>query len=205
LGFHAKDVSTNLIKSKELIDTIQTLGQSALADAEAAVTTRTDTYNPQIIFKKLKDDILKNARRISKSHTPRKTREINNLKEQIKLVLKEKNLSQEEQQVTSLELEDKIVYLEKSIYTTKCMHVMARNRLEGETISRYWTQLNKEKTPRDTLQMLKYPNTDPPVFERKSQRMAELVRNYHYELHAQDICLGDQLDMTRAAAYDNIL
>jgi hypothetical protein len=28
-----------------------------------------------------------------------------------------------------------------------------------ETISRYWTQLNKERTSRDTMQVLKYPDT----------------------------------------------
>jgi hypothetical protein len=95
-------------------------------------------------------------------------------------------------------------HLERSMYSTKCLHIAAKNRLEGETISRYWTQLNKEKTPRDTIQMLKYPGTDPPIFERKSQKMAELARNYHHDLQTQGMCTGDQLNAARTVAYDNI-
>jgi hypothetical protein len=46
-----------------------------------------------------------------------------------------------------MKLEEDIFNLEKTAHSTKRMHVAARNRLEGETISKYWTQLNKAKTP----------------------------------------------------------
>jgi hypothetical protein len=45
--------------------------------------------------------------------------------------------------------------------------------------------INKIKTPRDTLMMLKYPNTDPPILERNSGKMAKLAKDYHYRLELQ--------------------
>ena len=62
----------------------------------------------------------------------------------------------------SLQIEEEIAHLEKTKHMTACSHVAARNRLEGETISKYWTQINKAKTPRDTIQILKYPDIYPP-------------------------------------------
>jgi hypothetical protein len=52
--------------------------------------------------------------------------------------------------------------------------------------------------------MLKYLNTDPPQFERNSQKMTQLARNYHEKPQTKDLCTDDSLAAARALAYDNI-
>ncbi|KAG6905143.1 hypothetical protein DXG01_004557, partial [Tephrocybe rancida] len=77
--------------------------------------------------------------------------------------------------------------------------VALKNRMEGETICRYWTMTNKVAKPRDMIYALKKSpaqstpsnpqeaTNDPqdgPAQQREthSKRMAELARDYHENL-----------------------
>ncbi|KAF5367236.1 hypothetical protein D9615_010673 [Tricholomella constricta] len=68
--------------------------------------------------------------------------------------------------------------------------ILVRNRLEGETICKYWTKTNKAAKPRDMIFALKndtqHEETGQPQYESHSQRMTELGRNYHDKLQADD-------------------
>ncbi|KAK1217942.1 hypothetical protein PQX77_019381 [Marasmius sp. AFHP31] len=68
----------------------------------------------------------------------------------------------------------------------------ARNVLEGETLSKYWTRSNKEQKPRDTINALRKLGTDPNSdaetnYEKDSRKMAELARDYHESLQTQGL------------------
>jgi ribonuclease HI/exonuclease III len=193
----------NLLKNKTLLNEIQKLTQEVQKTLEET-TLRTPEINPQTIYKRLKEDILKIARQISKTQTPKLTKTIQKKQKQLASILENPNLNLEYKQITSMELEEEIAKLEKITYTTKRMHIAAKNRLEGETISKYWTQLNKSKTPRDTILMLKYPNSTPPIFEKNSQKMAELAKDYHNNLQTKDQCIDLSLEAARARAYETI-
>jgi hypothetical protein len=197
-------IPTNLLKNKTLLDEIQRLTLIAQTKIEEATAIRTPENNPQTIYKKLKDDILNTARQMSKTLIPRITKTIQTKQKQLTNILDNPTLSLEQKQITSMELEEDIAKLEKTIYINKRMHIATRNRLEGETISKYWTQLNKTKTPRDTILMLKLPNSNPPIFEKNSQKMAELARDYHNNLQSKDLCMDNSLEMARAKAYETI-
>lgn len=74
------------------------------------------------------------------------------------------------------------------------VEVAARNRIEGETISAYWSGINKEVKPRDMIYALrKLDHNDGDLGDRyvkSSPEMAELARNYHSDLQNQ----GSELD-----------
>ena len=58
--------------------------------------------------------------------------------------------------------------------------VAARNWLEGETISKYWSRMNAAPKQYDLLYELAIPGTEPTRYENKSERMAEIARA-HYD------------------------
>lgn len=82
----------------------------------------------------------------------------------------------------------------------------ARYRLQGETISKYWSQVNKEKKLRDIVYSLHTPNLAQALNMNpatRSDKMAELTHNYHDKLQNLD---NDQYTVAeRSAAWDNTL
>jgi hypothetical protein len=120
---------------------------------------------------------------------------------QIKQVLNNPSIEQSQQQIIALELEEELANQEKTLFASKCLHVAARHKLEGETISKYWINVNKAKTLRDTLALLKYPKTNPPVLERNSDKMAKLARDYHYSLQGKDLLSGEEQDAANDVVY----
>jgi len=68
-------------------------------------------------------------------------------------------------------------------------NLAARHRIEGETISKYWVQVNKEKRPWDTLFALWKLDSpvDSPVYEHHTKRIAALASNYHNELQSEGL------------------
>ncbi|KAL6299929.1 hypothetical protein BKA93DRAFT_741518, partial [Sparassis latifolia] len=62
----------------------------------------------------------------------------------------------------------------------------AQYRLKGEIPNKYWSNLNKERKPRDRIFSLRVPNSNPPEYIHRSDKMAELARNYHNDLQSQD-------------------
>lgn len=84
-------------------------------------------------------------------------------------------------------LKAKIRTLERQHYQNVQVQSATR-KIEGETICRSWTQANKEAKPRDMIYALKKPrpiNTQldaPTEYEKHSQKMADLGRDYHDSL-----------------------
>ena len=63
---------------------------------------------------------------------------------------------------------------------------MARHRLEGETVSKYWVRLNTANPPHDTIAALRRPGSDPPSYETKLSNMAEIARAHHENIQHLD-------------------
>ncbi|KNZ78586.1 hypothetical protein J132_11156 [Termitomyces sp. J132] len=63
-------------------------------------------------------------------------------------------------------------------------NIKIKNRIDGETMCKYWTQFGKSATPWDLIYAIKKDNPEqqPLRYENNSHRMAELARNYHKDL-----------------------
>jgi hypothetical protein len=79
-------------------------------------------------------------------------------------------------------MEERIAQLKTLRYKKAQTAAAAHDRLEGETISKYWSEVNKSKASRDVIYALEIPNTNPIKYEIKSKNMTELARNYHNHL-----------------------
>jgi hypothetical protein len=71
--------------------------------------------------------------------------------------------------------------------------VKIKSKIEGETMSKSWFSLSKEIKPRDVMYALKKNlNTnreerEETEYEKHSQKMAEIARDYHDNLQTSDL------------------
>lgn len=75
-------------------------------------------------------------------------------------------------------LQERVLQLQTKRYATAKVSAQARHRLYGETLSKYWSATGKDRKPRDIVYALHMPGR-PQTTETRSDRMAELTRNYH--------------------------
>lgn len=92
----------------------------------------------------------------------------------------------EEKQLTSLEFQEQITYLERMKHQRQRDNLMAKSKLETEVAtSKFWSQLGKQKKSHDAILELRIPDSNPPKYESRSDKMAELAKDYHNNLQTQ--------------------
>lgn len=170
-----------LIKDPILKKDIHKLGLN-LQEKLRSNQPRTLEHNPQALFKTFKDDLTKLARDRAKIATPKLEKEIRKLKADLKLTLANPMQTEEDLLSSAGILEARIEELEHRRHLKSRLTTAARDRLEGETISKYWSQVNKTKKPRDIIYSLRKPHSTPAEYEKRSDKMAELARQYHHDL-----------------------
>ncbi|KAJ7151846.1 Endonuclease/exonuclease/phosphatase, partial [Mycena crocata] len=78
----------------------------------------------------------------------------------------------------------------------KRMTTKIRYKTELDTITKFSVRVNKDVTPRDTMDILRRTDVYPEVSSKRSDRMAELARDYHNDLQYDE----SQEDMERKDA-----
>ncbi|KAF8195167.1 Endonuclease/exonuclease/phosphatase, partial [Mycena galopus ATCC 62051] len=187
-----------LIKDKKVMQKVNATGCDTEAHIESIKDARTDDNNPQLLFKSFKDCTTAQFRERGKILVPRMEKEIKALKDELKKASNDPQLGDEERKTRSAEIQEKLDATEKLRFQGVRENAAARNRLDGETTATsYWTQSNKEKKPRDTMYSFQIPNSAPAQYETRSDRMAELARNFHDELQQDN--LPDPIEQGEAA------
>jgi hypothetical protein len=64
--------------------------------------------------------------------------------------------------------------------------------------------VNKQGKPRDTMMSLQVPESDPPVYIRWSDKMAELARDFHNNLQSEGLAEPATQEEAAKEAYKNI-
>jgi hypothetical protein len=171
-----------MLQDETLIRTIQSLGrklEEKLDNGEA----RSSTVNPQTHFQSFKNEIAGQTRARAKVTVPKINLQIQHMREECTTLLKKPDVDNNtESQLSIGILEERIAQLENFRYKKARTATAAHDKLEGETISKYWSEVNKSRTPRDAIYTLEKPDTVPAECETKSKNMAELARNYHHNL-----------------------
>ncbi|KIK36519.1 hypothetical protein CY34DRAFT_33051, partial [Suillus luteus UH-Slu-Lm8-n1] len=85
-------------------------------------------------------------------------------------------------------IESEINHLENKRFRKTQLYAQAKWAEKGETISKYWSKINKSKKPRDIIYKLRIPGQNR--FASRSDKMAEIARKYHDKL--QRDTLSDQ-------------
>jgi len=168
---------------KEISNLAKQLGN----EIEAAKYRRTDDVNPQTLYKKFKENIRGLCRARARKIVPATKDKIQKLSRRLDQINNcPYHLTPDDVALEVIKINEEINALERRMFETNRDTSAVKNRLEGETISRYWSKLNKEKLPRDTIHRLRNPLDETEGYETNSIRMAEMARNYHDKLQTQD-------------------
>ncbi|KAJ4496671.1 hypothetical protein C8R41DRAFT_761546, partial [Lentinula lateritia] len=158
------------------------------------------TLNHQTLWADFKQHLIELARKRAKIVIPRLVKEIAELEAKIDTTSNDPLLTDEERSLSTAVLKEALGALEERRYKQTRSISRANFATQGETISRYWSQLNKDKRKRDLIQRLEIlpdptpvslgpetrnirPHSDTePLYETHSQRMANMMRDYHENL-----------------------
>jgi len=152
--------------------------------------SRTQNKNPQLLFKTFKDTIKETATKRAKQTIPKIIKSIILLKQEHGTIINNPTLTEDEKMATAGPIQNRIEQLEKKRFQKAKMTTITRYALEGETVSKYWSNLNKKREPRDPIYSLRRLDTNPtnqPKYEKNSTRMAEIARKYHEDLLTQGL------------------
>ncbi|THH14525.1 hypothetical protein EUX98_g9603 [Antrodiella citrinella] len=146
----------------------------------------------------------KPLRKYMKEHGLETEEKLKNLeKRKIRRVNGNSMLSEEERLAKAGVLQEKLTQLAQKRHKKRRLDVATRNKLEGETISKYWSQVNKDKKLRDVIFALKKPEPlreDEPIYELDSKKMSNLARNYHENLQEAEPVINPLLRAEKTKA-----
>ncbi len=198
----------SILKDCQLAIRVKELGLKAEKDISVIKQSgRYQTLNPQRTYHKFitaamdlareREHVIKSQARIQKS---RLERAIDN-------TAKDSRLSEVEQSEKIAQLKSELRRIKQEDHATACCFIAAKDRLEGETVSKYYFQVNKESKPRDMIHALEIPEppmptetldtsrnqaeAEPPLepqqrYEQYSPKMAEMMCEFHGETLQND-------------------
>ncbi|KAJ7822841.1 hypothetical protein B0H13DRAFT_2376430 [Mycena leptocephala] len=182
-----------LLKDKKVMSQVHDLGKLAEFRLEVATNNRTETENPQTIFKSFKDDITLAFRERAKILSSKMDADIKDMKKDLEEVLNDPLMGGDECKEESAGIQEKLDATERIRFQKIRDNTAARNRLYGEsTATNHWTSQNKEKKPRDTTFSL-----------QRSDRMAELAKTYHKNLQSEGLADPEDQEEAEKIALEN--
>ena len=164
--------------------------REALRDLDTLRGWRSAQDNPQRILHSFKMDIRKAAIKRQKRMVPVLVCDLRATEAALKEVHTNGNTTEKEKIRQASVLTERMRALERKRHEQTRKDVKLKNRLEGETISKSWCRLGKEKAPRDVIYALRKPASErenEERYEKDSKRMAHLAREYHESLQQQGI------------------
>ncbi|KAH9922127.1 uncharacterized protein B0H18DRAFT_1121139 [Fomitopsis serialis] len=178
----------HLIEDKVFMEEMGTLGKAVMETMQAMCHGETALHSSPVqgLHKRFKEDIQKLARERLKKKIPKLRAELKRLRDHVTEIESRSTYQfSSELQNDSAVLHNRICELEKKRHTFSKLTTTARYVINAERVTKYWSAVNREKTPRDVIYTLRLPDTTPPRFEVRSDKMATLARGYHE--HAQSV------------------
>lgn len=174
-----------LISNEKLLNKIIIAGKQFITNTEQS--ERTDTCNPQIEWEEMKNNITLSFREYARQDTPKLKHKIRSLTRDIEQASKDPGLDESEEARWRISLlRSEIDHLHAKRAKTAHQIAQARWHTQGEKIGRYWSKCNQEAKPRDLMQRLQCAGKTPPVYETKTEEMAEIARNFHEDLQKRN-------------------
>ncbi|KAJ3728225.1 hypothetical protein C8R42DRAFT_572072, partial [Lentinula raphanica] len=152
--------------------------------------------NIQTEWAKFQQEFIKIARARAKVVVPKLDKDIQVTESKIDTIGNDPQLSEDERMISVTMLKEKLQALEQQRHRSSRAMTKARNLVYGETISRYWSQQNKSKVPRQLLQRLEKQTQDnglpqqmegTRIYETHSQRMADMMRDHHNKIQHDEV------------------
>ena len=195
-----------LLKDKELVEYIHKEGikiQEALKNLHQQ-NIRDDINNAQKFWEDFKSKISRKARERAKIVIPYLKKKIKDLETQLNELETNTEINEGGKIFIMASLTEKLQKMEQLRHQNVRNSVKIKSYLYGETISKYWTGLNKQRKPKSLIQRLIKPGSNPtnPEYEKSSKKMANLARDYHEQLQQDNTELSE---MEREEAINTVL
>ncbi|KAJ7620572.1 hypothetical protein DFH06DRAFT_1010723, partial [Mycena polygramma] len=183
---------SHIIRDKQVAEFIQKKGIKAQEEIAAVEQLEANgqwnpNHNKQTIWAKLKASICDKARDRAKIVVPKIVEDIAEIKNKMDVINANPDLTEDERTLSGAVLQEKLTRLEQKRHRGSRLTAQIRNRIEGEVIGAYWTQINKPHAPREIVHRLRKDNGSPdalPQYETNSKKMASLARNYHNKVQS---------------------
>jgi hypothetical protein len=194
-------------KDRKIIDKIKENGmrlQEELKELRENPETRTQEKNPQNLWKNFKYISAKWAEFVTKNTHYKRATKLKNLHRDRKALLENPEFeTNQDLQWNEALITKEIEYLERKTSKENRGITNAKIVTHGEKLGGMWSALSKSKKPRDLMRRLKIPNSTPPLYAERSDKMAALARQYHNEIQNRD--MGTSTRERRERATENAL
>ncbi|KAK0196120.1 hypothetical protein F5146DRAFT_997585 [Armillaria mellea] len=120
---------------------------------------RTPTENPQRIYEKFITEAMHQARAREQTVKTRGQQRESDLNQAISRLAYDNILNDSQQSERLANLKKELKNLKKEEYNNTRKFMAAKDHLKGETVSKYYFQINKETKPRDIIQALEIRDT----------------------------------------------
>jgi hypothetical protein len=170
----------SLLSDKTLTKAIEEWGIKLHKEIDFRNTSekRTKSENPQTLWEFFKTYINEIVKKTVKFHLAKTNQKIKNLQNDIQSTSNAPNIDTTlERHQNRIILEKELEHLEWKRYQNTHHKAQGQWSLKEETISKYWSMVNKSKKPRDITYWLKIPQTNN--FTHKSEEMVEIANTYY--------------------------
>ncbi|KAJ7252020.1 Endonuclease/exonuclease/phosphatase [Mycena rebaudengoi] len=158
----------HLLKDRKIMDRIAETTKECAHRINMCKNNRSEEENPQAILEKYIEETCSLFRDRAKVVIPKMDKDISEMKNKLKKTLNDPLIGEDERQIESSTLQEKIDALEAKRHMKIRDNTAASNRLHGEsTATKHWTQTNKARAPRDTISSLQIPGSNPPTYETR--------------------------------------
>jgi exonuclease III len=178
----------HMLKNENFMNALVNRGTILMDDLENMSRTPIDrrNTNPQRLWQSFKEDTRAIAKRMAKEIHHKLNSRITRLERDIKATTSNPNFDTDNNlRINEAILASEMTHLEKKQAKHRKEDLSAEIAAHGEKLGGVWSAMNKEKKPRDLIRRLKVPNSGH--YERDSQRMANLARDYHEQLQSADL------------------
>ena len=175
----------------KLIDKIEKLGitlQQEVRTLPRRLSERDQSHNIQTLWKTFKTDITTLTKEETKKSHYKRLTTLRNLQRDRETIRNMPDFDTNEQLGWQEALiANRIEHLLSVNSHNNRAKLKARITHHGEKLGGIWSDLIKAKKPRDAILRLAKPDTNPPQFETRSDKMANLASRYHDALQGKDL------------------
>ncbi|KAI0772299.1 Endonuclease/exonuclease/phosphatase [Trametes elegans] len=170
----------HLLQNRTLAKRMKARGLRAWNDAQLLERTRarTNDHNPQTILATLKSDWLKMARDLERATVPKLISEIQEREAALKRLRENCNLEDQQKAQEINTLTAQIRDLQAKRQKQRQGNSRAKHRLDSESPTKFWVNLNKPKTPRDLIPAFE-TSEGSGRFVTNAPQMAKVARTHH--------------------------
>jgi exonuclease III len=202
-------IPAQMCKDKTYMRKVQSLADDLERDCIEAGERPNDSQEKtrQQLLKSFIDRIVELAKERGKERSPRLDKQIKDLEREIRETVNDKWTSQGERTAKATEITEKIARIAGERHNITRLAAAARNHLEGEVISKYWSSINADRKPRDVIHKLRNPRhgqEGEKEFAETSREMANITKEYHDSLQGVDID-EDETDEDRTKTFEPVL